>query len=388
MSPDTSILEHLPAELAALPFGSPEFKDLNERLGKEDEDACAPTVRGMPSWLNLTGTTVCNLKCFMCNQFLDPDIPQWFMSDEVYQRVVTELYPFVKTVQFSAFGEPLLTPQMDEKLDDLERTHTKLEMVSNGTLMMRESAFREKLLRTLGLVTFSMDGATRETYNSVRTGAEFNEVYDNIRRFAERRMEFPEAARPGMNFNYIMMKRTVAEAPRFVELVHALGGDEIVFNHLIMFHPSLEGESLNNHKEFANEHMDATRQAAAELGMKVSIPANFDIDPPRAEGAAAGPAPSGGRPAARPCGPPPVKCWFLWKRVYIGVNGEVVPCCLAGIESFGSMMDGGFWPVWNGDTYQTYRKHVYTDSPHGPCKSCYLIYPSPDQNLTEGYAKY
>ncbi|MHC5065040.1 MAG: hypothetical protein ACYTG5_13825, partial [Planctomycetota bacterium] len=145
----TSILSKLPDELADLPFGSPEFKDLNARLAQEDEDSCAPVSRAMPTWINLTGTTVCNLKCFMCNQFLDPNSPKWFMKDEVYDKVVAELYPFAKTVQFSAFGEPLMTPGMESKLDDLERTNTKLEIVTNGTLMMRESRFREKLLRTL-----------------------------------------------------------------------------------------------------------------------------------------------------------------------------------------------------------------------------------------------
>lgn len=390
---DPAILDQLPPELAALPFGSPEFKDMNERLAQADEDACAPVVRGGPTWINLTGTTVCNLKCFMCNQFLDPNSPKWFMKDEVYEKVVRELYPFAKTVQFSAFGEPLMTPGMDAKLDDLERTHTKLEMVTNGTLMMKESKFREKLLRTLGLVTFSMDGATRDTYNSVRTGAEFNEVVDNIRRFAERRMEMPEAERPKMNFNYIMMKRTVAEAPRFVEMVHEFGGDEIIFNHLVAFHPSLKDENLLQCKEFANEHMDRTREVAKDLGVRLNIPPNFVLEP------AAAPAPKNGcgtgaseatasTAKARPCGPPPIKCWFLWKRVYIGVNGEVVPCCLAGIPHFGSMMDNGFWDIWNGDTYQTYRRHVFTDSPHGPCKNCYLIYPSPDQTEAEGYEKY
>jgi MoaA/NifB/PqqE/SkfB family radical SAM enzyme len=385
MSPETvSILDALPPELQALPFGSPEFKDANARLAQQDEDQCVPVVRGMPTWINLTGTTVCNLKCFMCNQFLDPQSPKWFMADEVYDKVVAELYPFAKTVQFSAFGEPLMTPGMEKKLDDLIRTHTRLEIVTNATLMMRDSRFREKLLKTLELVTFSVDGATRDTYNSIRTGADFDQVIDNIRRFAERRMEMPAAERPRMNFNSILMKRTVAEAPRFVELVAELGGDEIVFNHLVAFHPTLAGESLAGHQALANEWMDRTREVARERGVAIKIPPNFaDAEPAPAPAAERAPG-----PAARPCGPPPIKCWFLWKRVYIGTKGEVVPCCLAGIPHFGSMMDQGFWPIWNGPTYRTYRQHVYTERPYGPCRNCYLIYPSPDQTDAEGFAKF
>lgn len=199
-------------------------------------------------------------------------------------------------------------------------------------------------------------------------------------------MEMPEAERPRMNFNFILMKRTISEAPRFVEIVSELGGDEIIFNHLVAFHPTLADEGLSGFKELANEHMDATRETAARLGVKLKIPPNFVLDgPPPSSPPAKG---SAGRPAARPCGPPPIKCWFLWKRVYIGVNGEVVPCCLAGMPHFGSMMDQGFRTIWNGDTYQTYRRQVFTSEPFGQCKNCYLIYPSPDQTEAEGFLKY
>ncbi|MBK8977506.1 MAG: SPASM domain-containing protein [Planctomycetes bacterium] len=386
---DPSLLDRLPPELAALPFGSPEFKAMNARIAQADEDRCAPVSRAMPTWINLTGTTVCNLKCFMCNQFLDPNSPKWFMSDEVYERVVAELYPFVQTVQFSAFGEPLMTPKMEQKLDDLRRTNTKLEIVTNATLMMRESRFREKLLEALELVTFSVDGATRDTYNSVRTGADFDEVMDNIRRFADRRREMPAAARPRMNFNFIMMKRTVAEAPRFVEIVHELGGDEIVFNHLVEFHPTLRDESLANHRAYANEWMDRTREVAAALGVRVNMPPNFvdtssRASPPVDTSASADAA----RPQPRPCGKPPIKCWFLWKRAYITHEGNVVPCCLAGIPHFGNMLDAGFFAVWNNETYRTYRSKVFTDEPHGPCRTCYLIYPNPELAGSEGYERF
>jgi pyruvate-formate lyase-activating enzyme len=280
------VLESWPAEFASLPFGSPEFKAANARLAAEDEAVCAPFARAMPTWINLTSTTVCNLQCFMCNQFLDPNSPKEIMAEDVYEKVVRELYPYARTMQLSAFGEPLMTPRMEQKLDDLERYGMKLEMVTNATLMMKESRFREKLLRCLELVTFSMDGATRDTYNS---------VVANITRFAEKRLELAPAARPRMNFNYILMKRTVREAPRFVEMVHRWGGDQIVFNHLVTFHPSLVGESLNYMRAEANEWQDRTREVAKALGVQISMPPNFaDVAEPAAVPATAGATPATG----------------------------------------------------------------------------------------------
>ncbi|MFY9342899.1 MAG: SPASM domain-containing protein [Planctomycetota bacterium] len=386
---DPRVLESWPPALASLPFGSPEFKAANAKLAAEDEAACAPRARAMPTWINLTSTTVCNLQCFMCNQFLDPASPKVMLDEDVYQRVVAELYPYAKTMQLSAFGEPLMTPKMEQKLDDLERHGMKLEMVSNGTLMMKESRFREQLLRTLELVTFSMDGATRATYNSVRTGAEFDEVFANISRFAERRLQLGKAQRPRMNFNYILMRRTVAEAPTFVEMVHRWGGDEIVFNHLVTFHPSLKGESLNYCRGYANEWQDRTREVAKALGVKIAIPPNFtDLQAPAevlaVPAPASDPAPAAKQPG-RPCGPPPIKCWFLWQRVYIAPFGDVVPCCLAGMPAFGNMQRTPFYDVWNGETYRSYRQHVFTERPLGKCKTCYLIWPNAELAGTAGF---
>lgn len=386
--PDKTLLDSLPEELADLPFGSPEFKDANERLAQADMDSCAEVMQAMPTWVNLTGTTVCNLKCFMCNQALDPNIPKWFMKDAVYQRAVAELYPFAKMVQFSAFGEPLMTPQLDSKLDDLARTHTKLDIVTNATLM-KDQKTRDKLLRVLGHVIFSLDGATAKTYNEVRIGSDFDRVIANIEAFCQSRLEMPEADRPHLGFNFILMHKTIREAPMFVELAHRMGAQQVTFNHLVVFDDTLKHESLQFHKELSNEHLRAVREIADRLKVNVTMPPLFA----NTNGVSSAPPSGDAEPMPTPRqvdgpGMPTVKCMFLWKRVYIGVNGEVVPCCLAGVPHFGNMMDEGFRAVWNGETYQTYRRHVYTESPHGMCKNCYLIYPSPDQVEEEGFLKF
>jgi radical SAM protein with 4Fe4S-binding SPASM domain len=395
---DPRALETWPAELASLPFGSPEFKAANEKLALEDELALRPFARAMPTWINLTSTTVCNLKCFMCNQFLDPNSPKVIMEDEVYDKVVRELYPYAKTMQLSAFGEPLMTPKMEQKLDDLERYGMKLEMVSNATLMMKESKFREKLVKQLELITFSMDGATRETYNSIRTGAEFNEVVDNITRFTDLRWAMPKEKRPQLNFNFILMKRTLQEAPKFVEMTAKWGADLVVFNHLVSFHESLKGESLQYCREETNYWQDRTREVAKALGVNIKIPPNFTTVEEPAVAAAPAPAvvASGTaaaatataapqQPKGRPCTMPEYRCWFLWRRVYIAPYGDVIPCCVAGMPNFGNLLKEPFWDVWNNSTYQTHRKHVYTEKPYGKCRRCYLIYPNAELAGEEGF---
>jgi radical SAM protein with 4Fe4S-binding SPASM domain len=94
-------------------------------------------------------------------------------------------------------------------------------------------------------------------------------------------------------------------------------------------------------------------------------------------------------PRRRSPGKPPIRCWFLWNRVYIGTKGEVVPCCVAGMPFFGNLEgQPSFRELWNGETYQTYRSRVFTENPYGGCAKCYLIYPNLEQIEEDGYLKY
>lgn len=376
------LLETWPAELASLPFGSPEFKAANRKLAGEDEWALRPIARAMPWWVCLTSTTVCNLKCVMCNQFLDPNSPKIIMEDAVYERVVEELYPFAQSMQLSTFGEPLMTPKMDKKLDDLERHGVKLELVTNGTLMMKESSFRSRLLPNLAWITFSMDGAEPDTYNAIRQGANYHEVVDNITRFCELRFALPKEQRPTLNLNFILMRRTLPEAPKFVQMAKEWGADLVTFLHLVAFHDSLKDELPQFHRAETNHWQDRTREVAEQLGVNIKIPPNFVaveapsvVAPEQPTTVAAAAAPTSA-PAARPCTMPSYRCWFLWQRIYVAPNGDVVPCCVAGMPSFGNLMQTPIAELWNSPTYQDYRSKVFTPKPKGLCRTCYLIYPN------------
>ncbi|MEQ8765420.1 MAG: SPASM domain-containing protein [Planctomycetota bacterium] len=403
-------------ETTDLIAGTSEFKAENARLAEAEYEATRTHVRHMPPWINLTGTTVCNLKCYMCNQAYD-DLPRWTMGESVYRKVVQELYPYVQTVQFSAFGEPLMTPGLYRKFDDLENTNTKLEIITNATLMHDEK-LRNRLLDVLEMITFSMDGATKETYDAVRVGADFDRVLANIEAFCQRRLELPEEKRPRLQFNSILMERTIREAGEFVELAHRLGADQVVFNHVVVFHPDLERESLQFNRELANRHIAEARKLGEELGVSVVLPPEFNLNEPQPERRVPDPSPTNGEASCAettpkapeengegalenprdvfaetevPSGPgrmPRFKCMFLWKRAYIGPHGQVVPCCVAGAPSVGNMMDQPFREIWNNETYQKMRERVFTPHPYGPCKNCYLIYTSPDEADREAFLKF
>ncbi len=347
------------AELARL-------KAENRRHAEAAELVDAEVCDSLPTWINTTNSTVCNLSCSFCPQAYGKGI-DWRMEEPIYRRVLEELYPAAEIVQLSAFGEPMMTPRLPEKLADMERFGVKLEMVTNATLM-KGDALQERMARIMGLLTVSIDGATKRTYDSLRIGADFDEVVGNVRAYNRARHALPAEQRAPLHFNTILMKRTLPELPDFLRLAKELEAQHVTVAHLVRMvaDESVGEEMLDTSLEWkqrANEMLARAAEVAKEIGLSVNLP------PPFAVAAADG---------TRPPQPAPIRCWFLWQRMYVGPFGDVVPCCLAGIHVTGNVRDSDFFTQWNGPLYREMRRRVHSDDPYGACKDCYLIHRTPD----------
>ncbi len=347
------------AELATL---KAENRRRAEQAEAEDRDVCD----SLPTWINTTNSTVCNLKCGFCPQAYGKGV-DWKMPDDVYRKVVEELYPAAETVQLSAYGEPMMTPRVFEKLEEMEHFGVKLELVTNATLFRGEKLV-ERLAQRMGLLTVSIDGATAETYNRLRVGGDFDEVIGNLRHYQRCLQAVPEGERAPIHFNYILMNSTVDELSDFLRLAKDLGGDHVTVSHMVLLEPAFRHEMLDESEDSKRRTNDALAQArdvAEELELSVNLPPAFhseDADQAASTAAAAD----------------PVRCWFLWQRMYVGTYGDVIPCCLSGIHANGNVKESDFFTQWNSDLYQEMRRRVHGEDPYGPCKTCYLVNRSSD----------
>jgi len=360
------------------------LKAENERRAREAEAKDQRIVDHMPVWLNMTNTTRCNLRCFMCNQAYGKT-KAMSMEPEIYDLIVKQFFPFLKTVQLSAIGEPMMTPGLPSKIDDMLSYGVKLEMVTNGTLLKGEPLL-EKLAEVSELITVSLDGATSETFNSIREGADFDTIIHDLERFNHYRMQRPAEDRPVLDFNYILMKRNIRELPAFIDLAADLGARKVICSHLVLYEKELENEMLIHTPELSNAFTRAAMMRAQARGIELRVPPPFeetvtedrrpaspqttDVSNLEADSTENNrPEPSDHYLGER--------CYFLWTRVYIGPHGEVVPCCLSGIHAMGSLKDRSFPDIWNCKEYQIMRGGVHTPQPPAPCDKCYLINRNP-----------
>lgn len=195
-------LEHTPGELP---------RDYYDQFGYS-----GGPVPEWPSILTFSLHNTCNLQCVMCGADESSTIrsrrDHLPALPHVYDdRFFEELVPFLERCDFADFigGEPFLVREHQRVWDllmGMDRP-VRCSATTNGTVW---NARVEELLDRLDFqLTVSVDGVTRETFESIRVGASFDEVYRNIERF---RRYTAERGRP-FGLSWSLVRQNAHEFP-------------------------------------------------------------------------------------------------------------------------------------------------------------------------------
>lgn len=127
-------------------------------------------------------TSYCNIKCAMCpNPSLDK-AQKGHMPFERFQKIVDIITPFASSVSICHRGEPLLNKNIFEMIRYASSQGLKTSIHTNGTLLTEERS-RKLIESGLSVISFSFDGYTKENYERIRVGADFEEVLNNTLQF-------------------------------------------------------------------------------------------------------------------------------------------------------------------------------------------------------------
>ncbi len=135
-----------------------------------------------PTWVNIETTRFCNLACRMCIPALSGTTKEGPHLDlDRFRRYAEQIFPYAEVLQPSVSGEPMLTRGFAEMVETAASYGLKIDMVTNGTIL--SDRLLETMTPHLGRITFSIDGATKETFEAVRIDANFDQVLRNVRRW-------------------------------------------------------------------------------------------------------------------------------------------------------------------------------------------------------------
>lgn len=321
----------------------------------------------LPVRVQIENTGRCNLNCIMCGRRFRP-VAAGDMPDELFERILEEVRPLYVTI--NGDGEPLLDPGLWNKLAAAERRRCIVSMPTNATLLDETTAQR---LAASGveLITISLDGATRETYEAIRRGARFDAVLRNIRRLKD-----AVQARPGVRIDLLMVlqRENLYEFDAAWELQCRLGLPLQIVP--VKF---LEQEVVS--AACAAGEAELKRLRAALLP-RIAVEADSDRRRFLQRWLSA---------AEQVCRPslPGRVCLKPWTTTYITADGDVYPCCLAvdtaGSLRLGNVREASFREIWHGEQYVRFRRRMLEQRSAVPiCAHC----PAEDAGLQQRFRRW
>jgi len=209
---------------------SPMTSRRNLVLRDRDLVSASPTATARPSRFFFSITERCNLRCEHCITHAPErtkDGTARTMSPSVLDALSADL-AFGDYFAFAHGGESLTAPILFDVLDAIARARRPepyvAHLLTNGVLLTVPTAER-LAARGVSSISVSLDGATAETNDAIRTGGRFLDVRENLRRVLA--WTTSEAIDLRIGLSVVVLKQNVGQLEDIVELGAGLGVDWI-----------------------------------------------------------------------------------------------------------------------------------------------------------------
>lgn len=135
----------------------------------------------LPPILVIEPTNQCNIDCIMCP--VKHNSANGYMDFKLYTKIIDQAKTAVKAILLYFRGEPLLYPNLIEMIEYAkENTNARVILSTNATLLTK--VLSKKIIKSkLDDIVFSIDGYTKQTYEKIKRGADYNRVTKNVQEF-------------------------------------------------------------------------------------------------------------------------------------------------------------------------------------------------------------
>lgn len=325
----------------------------------------------------------CNLKCVMCEEhspysdfiptlYRETGIKRRRMKLETVEKIFLQAKQLgVKEIIPSTMGEPLMYQGM-ERIFALSQEHNiKINLTTNGTFpKLNVKDWAKLIVPNTTDVKISLNGATRETAESVMQGLDFEKAIENVKVLvSERNTHFEKTGYYcRISFQLTFMQNNMHELANIIKLAAELGVDRVKGHHLWTHFEEIKTLSMRENKVSIEKWNEYVKQAyiAQEKYQKPSgetvILENI-IQLHDNEGQEV---------------PEDYICPFLAKELWISATGDISPCCAPdslrkSLGNFGNIETTSLDNVLKSPTYLDLVKNYKSKS---LCKTCNMRKPA------------
>jgi MoaA/NifB/PqqE/SkfB family radical SAM enzyme len=331
-------------------------------LAQADADHRGTAIRtpGLPSKLVLQTTDVCNLDCPMCQ--LPAADKRKHMSQELFHRVVDELFATLIELHPTNLGEPLASPWLADLCAAMQQYGVVLDLTTNGTLLDQRRI--DLILPIARDIKVSFDGATPATFERLRRNARFDQVCAHVRALAEG-LRTVTIRRPMLALQMTLMRSNYLELPDLIRLAHRLGAQRVKAYHLFSFRPEMDAESLLLQPGLWEPVLADALRLGADLGIDLQLAEPMAQSPAEVQHGAI--------------------CHLPWHETWVDLDGSVLPCHSHAGQRAGDLMQTPFRDIWNGELYQHIRRGFAQRQPTWNCDGCGMTCRKPSEHAAVPY---
>jgi len=305
-------------------------------------------VNFLPTIMDLEPNSSCNYKCIMCQ------VSEWGgkrdndMSFSEYKEFIDNNENNLVEIKLHGMGEPFLHPKYTEFVKYASDKYIWTRTSTNGSLLDKNESYKKIIDAEIGEIQCSFDGATKEIYEQIRKGGNFEKVVNNftlLNKYANTK-----------NRLYTRMWVVINKLNRhqlydFIQIADKMGFRRVSFS------ISLNDWGSDSWKEKNNE-IEAHRLNQEEHLKLIELSKKYNIDITLWE--------------QKNSYNKNNLCPWIFKRPYISCEFKIVPCCMISnpdVVTLGNAKN--LESEWNNEKYQEFRKaHLEGNIPK-ICRGCY-----------------
>jgi radical SAM protein with 4Fe4S-binding SPASM domain len=272
------------------------------------------------------------------------------MSFEDFKKIIDKLDTLFK-INVSGQGELFMHPEIFKMINYANKRGILVNINSNGTLL-NKSIIDNICKSDIGEMGISIDSPTKEKYEKIRIGANYDKLLENIKALSS---ELKRRKRHTiLTMTPIIFKENIDELPNFIRLAKKIGMTKVAMQTLQTKENFLKSYDKDMKNQLVIKDLERLRKKmkeAKKLAIQYGIPLIFDEEE------------SPG-------------CIWPWRGMYVTCSGDVTTCCKivdTREYSMGNILKENFWDLWNGEKYQQMRKLLRNRKSPAACIGCNAV---------------
>lgn len=325
-----------------------------------------PLLGPYPRQLEIEVTTACNLRCTICEHTYWTEKPRHMSFDEFKQ--IVDQFPGLRWCGMTGIGSGFLNPDYMRMLRFLkEERHCFVEFFDHF-LMMDADRAKELIRMGINKIWVSLESASRESYNSIRVGSDFDTVLANLRTMMRCKRELKSPI-PELWYHFIINRHNVHEMEAYVELVADIAREERGLSAPIIYWTNLlpfeDVRDLISRPDASR--MREIERMCRDRGIFAVVNENVACDKP-------------------------MSSCTKWNEPFVLVSGHLQPCCALNEandrryqedHAFINVLETDFRRWWRSGKKREFLANLKSGRVNPVCKNCHIFkHPAADANVS------